>query len=87
MGYDVTNKESFEDVKNFWYPKSKGLSGSDIKYLLENKIDLADNRCVSETEARKYAEDSHLRYFEISCLNTKGIKEFIGDLVNELIKR
>ena len=87
MGYDVTNKESFEDVKNFWYPKSEELSGSDLKYSPGNKIDLVDSRCVSEIESRKYAEDNHLRYSEISCLNTKGIKEFIDDLVNELIKR
>ena len=56
-------------------------------YLLAYKIDLYENMGVDGNEVKKYCEENNLRYFEISCLNTSGIKEFLDDLINELIKK
>ena len=87
LGYDVTRRESFESVKNFWYNYAKENSKANLFYLLGNKIDLFDKRDVSTTEAQNYCKTKNIRYFEISCLNYVGIQEFFDDLTNELIKR
>ena len=33
MGYDVTNKQSFEDIKTYWIDKIKNRSNIDLIYL------------------------------------------------------
>ena len=57
-----------------------------LVYLLANKIDLYDKKDISEEITKKYAEDNNMRFFRISCLENKGINEFMDDLINELIK-
>ena len=46
-----------------------------------------NERKVSRIEAENYCKEKNIRYFEISCLSSIGIKEFLDDLANELIKR
>ena len=87
LGYDVTRKNSFENIKTFWYNLAKDFSNTNLLYLLGNKIDLKENISVSSSKARNYCKEKNIRYFEISCLNSVGIKEFLDDLTNELIKR
>ena len=86
LGYDVTRNESFNNIKTYWFPTSKENSNANLIYLLGNKIDLIENRTVDENEARNYAEQNNIRYFEISCKTYIGLNEFFDDLVNELIK-
>ena len=87
LGYDITAKSSFESIKTYWYKTSKEISGTDLIYLLGNKIDLFEEREVEENEVRNYCEVEDIRYFEISCKNNSGIKEIFDDLTNQLIKR
>ena len=85
LGFDITNKYSFDDVKN-WYSLAKESADAKLMYLIGNKIDLFDRREVSEDDAKKLAMEYNLRYFETSCLTRSGIQEFIKDLANEIIK-
>ena len=84
IGYDITKKESFENIKSYWYPTSKKFSGLNLFYLIGNKIDLIVQEAVSELEAREYAKNNNMRFFLTSCLNNTGIKEFVEDLAEEL---
>ena len=86
LGYDITAKSSFESIKTYWYKTSKEISGTDLIYLLGNKIDIL-TREVPEDEARNYAKENNIRYFEISCLSYLGIIELMEDLVGQLIRR
>ena len=86
FGYDITNNKTFENIKKFWYPKTKEIIDVNVVYLLANKIDLYDKQDISEEITKKYAEDNIMRFFRISCLENKGINEFMNDLINELIK-
>ena len=84
LGYDITRKDTYENIKNYWYPESKELSNANLFYLIGNKADLYDQEEVSEQEAREYAKNNNMRFFLISCLNNTGIKEFVEDLAEEL---
>ena len=86
LGYEVTNKRSFEEIKNYWYPLIKDWLECDLIYLVGNKIDLNDRREVSKEEANEYAKSLNLRFFEISCKTKEGLNEFYTDLVNQLIE-
>ena len=86
LGYDITSKESFENVKNFWYQYSLDYANTKLTYLVGNKIDLLEQEAVNEKEAKKYSNEKNMRFFQISCINFSGIKEFKNDLINEIIK-
>ena len=87
FGYDVTKRTSFDSIKTFWYDYALDVSSTNLFYLLGNKIDLINEREVSKIVAYNYCKEKNIRYFEISCLTSTGIKEFLDDLTNELIKR
>ena len=86
IGYDITRNQTFEEVKNYWYPKAKEFESCKLIYLIGNKIDLNEQREVKKEEAKEFAEKENLRFFETSCMIDEGIKEFFDDLVNNLIK-
>ena len=86
LGYSVTDKNTFENVKTYWYEKTKDKSRTDLMYLIGNKIDLYDYRQVEEDEALKFCEEKNIRYFETSCVNITGIQELLNDLADQLIK-
>ena len=84
IGYDYTKKETFEEAKGYWYNTVKEVTNCNLIYFIANKIDL-DLEEDKEEEAIEFAEENNLRFFGISCLTAEGIKEFLNDLVHNLI--
>ena len=55
--YDVTNKKSFEEAKNYWYKKIQELDDKDIIIaIVANKYDLYEKRQVPNEEGEAYAK-------------------------------
>ena len=79
--YDITNKESFEKIKEIWYPELVEY-GEQFKIigLIGNKVDLYLEEEVSEEMAKKYAEEIDAVHKRTSALKGTGIE----DLFNEL---
>ena len=68
LGYDITNKNSFDDIKNDFFNRvTKFVNNNELIYLVGNKIDLYENRTVSEEEALAYAKENNMKFFEISA--------------------
>ena len=86
LGYEVINKHTFEEIKNYWYQTIKDYLGCNLIYLVGNKIDLYERREVSKEEANEYAKSLNLRFFEISCKTKEGLNEFYNDLVNQILE-
>jgi len=38
LGYDITKRESYDSIKNFWYECSKDNSDTDLIYLIAKKL-------------------------------------------------
>ena len=74
--YDITRKESYEELKTYWYNQLKECSPSNIVIgIAANKCDLYDNEQVSEDEARKFAEEIGA-VFKLTSANTNtGIED------------
>ena len=56
--YDITRKDSFEEIQNYWSNQIKESSPPGIILAVAaNKSDLIDHEAVDEEQARKFAED------------------------------
>ena len=71
-------------VKKYWYPTVREILKTNLIYLIGNRIDISPDFDLKE--AKYFAIENHLRYFELSCKTTKGIKEFLDDLKREIVK-
>ena len=52
--------------------------------LIGNKSDLNQDRVVSIEEAKKFASDNNIKYFEISAHNINDINNLFNDDYNDL---
>ena len=86
LGYDVTRRDSFEEIVDYWCSTAKNIKTCKLFYLIGNKIDLYLDREISAEEGEKFAEKENLRFFEVSCRTGEGIKKFLDDLENNIAK-
>ena len=84
--YDITNKQSFEDLKNIWYNNLK-IYGEKYSILgiVGNKFDMFDNEEVSEDEAREFAEEKNASFMLVSAKNGSNINNLFSLLVNKYL--
>ena len=81
--YDITNLKSFEELKNYWYPKVKENCQSDIILgLAGNKDDLYENEQVSSQDAQNFADEIGAIYKKTSALNNSNI-QFIFECIGK----
>lgn len=72
--YDISKKQSFEDVKNNYIPIIKRKCKNNIKIiLLGNKSDLDYLREVSIDEGINLALDNNFYFKETSCVDNKNV--------------
>ena len=77
--YDITSKESFNDIINFWYNYVTENLGNNLIYVIvANKSDLYLNEQVSHEEGENYAKKINAFYFETSAKNNEGINEMFS---------
>ena len=82
--FDVTDKKSFEHVRD-WVDRirEEGPEGI-IIYLIGNKIDKENDRIISKEDGEKIAEEYKLKYFETSAKCSIGVEEVFTNLAREV---
>ena len=84
MVYDITNKESFDEMKNFWFNSiNDNISNNPIIGIAANKSDLYENEEVDKEEGKKYANDINAIFKETSALSFESINLLINDMCEE----
>lgn len=79
MVYDVTNSESLTHT-NHWVNETKDLKREDaIFVLVGNKVDLAEQRKVSEKEGENFAKDKGFLFMEVSAKTGKNVVELFHE--------
>ena len=73
IAFDLTNLESFENVKTWMNSIYKHADPNIAKVLVGNKTDLEDLRMVSKSEAHKIAQEHGMEYYETSAKNNENI--------------
>lgn len=86
--YDVTSRESFENVSK-WLQELNEFGEKGIQILLlGNKIDLDQSRQVSEVEGGKVADNKEAFFFEASAKTnqnnsvTQAFEKLIAEIMN-----
>ena len=60
LGYDITRRRTFEEIKDYWCHLIYELGYSyNLKYLIGNKKDLEERRQVSEEEAILFSDSEN----------------------------
>ena len=62
MVYDITDRQSFQDIENWLEEIQKHASPNVAKLLVGNKCDLENERAVSVQEGREYAESLGMNF-------------------------
>ena len=78
--YDVTNKESFNHIKEWLYEIENNANDDICKIIVGNKIDLKDERVVSSEDAAKFCEEVGIKYIETSAKDSSNIEKLFHDL-------
>ena len=85
--YDITNKESFDNVEE-WINEIKNQSSKDILLVLVgNKNDLENERIVNFDEGKKFADDNNMLFIETSALNGTGIDQLFNMCCNDIYQK
>ncbi|KAK4382799.1 Ras-related protein RABD2a [Sesamum angolense] len=73
--YDITDQESFNNVKQWLSEIDRYASESVNKLLVGNKSDLADKRAVSYESAKAFADEIGIPFMETSAKNATNVEQ------------
>ncbi|CAA2966259.1 GTP-binding YPTM2 [Olea europaea subsp. europaea] len=73
--YDVTDQDSFNNVKQ-WLNEIDRYAGDNVnKLLVGNKCDLTDQKVVSSDTAKAFADELGIPFMEASAKNATNVEE------------
>ena len=85
--YDITNKKSFIELQNYWYPLINHKLGNEIILgIAGNKSDLYENENVNEEEVRKFSNNINATFNLTTAKNNEAINYLIKDLLTKYIE-
>ena len=84
--YDITNTQSFENVKTWVNQIREEASSNVIIYIAGNKVDMEDERKVDRDDGEKLAEELGFPFVETSAKNGININETFEYLVERIDK-
>ena len=84
MVYDVTRKDSFEEIKNYWSNQIKDSSPENIILAIAaNKSDLIELEAVDEGEARNFAKELNAIFVTTSAKSSEGINSLFEEIAKK----
>ena len=90
LTYDITNSESFDNLKEWISSIKKNMEGKDIfipVIIIGNKIDMEESRETSKEDAEKFAKENNYKYFETSAKTGEGVDNAIRELIIQILKQ
>ncbi|WP_287584710.1 Rab family GTPase [Candidatus Borrarchaeum sp.] len=86
--YDLTNKESFDNLANWLDEIHKSVPASTYNgIVVGNKVDLAEYRVVALENARDFSETQGFQYIEASAKDGTGTLELIDMIAENILKK
>jgi len=85
--YDVTNEQSFLNVKN-WLEEARANANPELVILLcGNKVDMEDKRVIPTERGRKLAELNGILFMETSAMKKLNIDSIFMAIAREIKKK
>ncbi len=84
--YDITNEESFTELKNVWYKELMNTGEKRaVLAVVGNKTDLFENEEVNEEEARNWAKEIGAIFALVSAKTGVGINALFENLLKKYL--
>jgi len=85
--YDVTDQESFNNVKQWLQEIERYASENVNKLLVGNKCDLTNKKSVETAKAQEYADSLKIPFLETSAKNSTNVEEAFMRMAKEIKSR
>ena len=85
--YDVTNKQSFLNVQDWFNECKKQTPRTITMVLIGNKVDLEDKREVTYEEGENFARDNSMLFYETSAKNGNNIENMFYESAEIIAKK
>ena len=84
--YNITNKATFEEVKNYWYEQVKQNCDSNVIIAIAaNKSDLYEKRQVEDEEGENFAKSIGAFFSATSAKNDSGITNLFENIAMKIL--
>ena len=84
--FDITRKDTFEALKNYWYLELRDNSPKDIVIAIAaNKCDLYEYEEVSHDEVEEFGKSINALYEQTSAKTGEGIKDLFNSIGYKLL--
>ena len=83
--YEITNKNSFEEIKKYWYKESIENSNAKYFFVVANKSDLYENEQVTDEEGKKFAKQIKGIFKSTSALSNNGISRLFDSIGRKML--
>lgn len=85
MIYDVTSKESFDNIM-FWTKNvEENADDGVVLLLIGNKTDLEQNRVISTEQGQELADKLGIPFLETSAANNSNVKKLFMTMVEDIV--
>jgi small GTP-binding protein len=85
--YDVTDLESFNNVKQWLHEIDRYASDNVNKLLVGNKSDLTTKRAVSFDQAKEFADSLGIEFVETSAKNSTNVEKAFMMMASQIKMR
>lgn len=86
--YDITNRESFENARDWLYEAKQNTEDQDVVYLLVgHKVDLDHQREVTTSEGEAFANAHDMMFIETSAKILCNVEEAFISVTKEIYNR
>lgn len=87
MVYDVTEQESFNNVKQWFQEIDRYATEGVNKLLVGNKSDVADKRVVEYAVAKEFADSMGIQFIETSAKQATNVPEAFFAMASQIKER
>ena len=84
--YDITNRDSFEQIKNWLNDVWSLCQDYVVVALVGNKNDMTSERVVSYEEGKQLADENNILFFEASGKTGKGVNKIFEETIIKIKK-
>ena len=86
--YDITNRQSFDNLKEYWYKEVSQHSNTETECILVgNKCDLESERAVDVSLAKEFADSVSIPFIETSATEDINVEKAFVLIAAAVLKK
>ena len=83
--FDLTKKETIKKLIMWMKDINDNISNDFITFLIGNKIDVKDRDITISEEAKQFANEKKINYYEVSAKTGSGVYNIFEKMANKLV--